>query len=265
MLLQIKNLEKSFDGIKAVNNCNFEVEENKIVALIGPNGAGKTTVFNLITGLIKADKGHIHFKGEPIDTLLPYRIAQQGLSRTFQLIRLFPKLSVMDNLLLAKHKEADNLFVTLFKPRFIKHEERSNRERCLEFLKVVGLEDKKDHLAKNLSYGQQKLLEIARILATEADLLLLDEPVAGVNPVMREKIKNVLLKLKKEGKTILFIEHDMKFVMNLADKVVVLDGGQEIAVGTPKQIQNNPKVLEAYLGEKSKSALVQYICHLFIP
>jgi|SRR3989344_792960 len=252
MLLQIKNLEKSFDGVKAVENCNFEIEENKIVALIGPNGAGKTTVFNLITGFIRADRGHIHFKGEPIDDLENYQISQQGIARTFQLIRLFPKLSVMDNLLLAKHKEADNFFVTLFKPRFIKHEERVNKERCLEFLKLVGLEDKKDNLAKNLSYGQQKLLEIARILATEAELLLLDEPVAGVNPVMREKIRDVLLKLKKEGKTILFIEHDMKFVMNVADKVVVMDGGQEIAIGTPKQIQNNSKVLEAYLGKKVK-------------
>ncbi|MBI4154480.1 ABC transporter ATP-binding protein [Candidatus Woesearchaeota archaeon] len=252
MLLEVKNLDKSFDGVKAVQNCNFNIEENKIIALIGPNGAGKTTVFNLITGFIKPDKGHIHFKGEPIDGLFPYQIANLGLARTFQLIRLFPKLTALENLLLAKHKEADNLIKTIFNPKFIRHEEKTNKERCKEFLKIVGLEDKENVHAENLSYGQQKLLEIARILATEANLLLIDEPVAGVNPVMREKIKDVLLKLKKEGKTILFIEHDMKFVMGLADKVIVMDYGQEIAIGTAKQIQNNPKVLEAYLGKKVK-------------
>lgn len=252
MLLKIKKLEKHFNGIKAVQDCDFVVDENKIVALIGPNGAGKTTVFNLITGLIKPDKGHIHFKGEPIIGLQSYQIARIGISRTFQLIRLFPKLTAMENLLLAKHQEGENFLSAIFKPRYIKHEEKTNRERCLEFLRLVGLEDKSNSRAENLSYGQQKLLEIARILATEADLLLLDEPVAGVNPVMREKIKDILLKLKKEGKTILFIEHDMRFVMGIADKVVVMDHGEEIAIGTPKQIQKNPKVLQAYLGKKVK-------------
>lgn len=252
MLLKIKNLEKHFNGIKAVQDCDFVVDENKIVALIGPNGAGKTTVFNLITGLIRPDNGHIYFKGEPIIGLRPYQIARLGLSRTFQLIRLFPKLTAMENLLLAKHQEGENFLSTILKPGYIKHEEKTNRERCLEFLKLVRLEDKKNSHAENLSYGQQKLLEIARVLATESDLLLLDEPVAGVNPVMREKIKDILIKLKKEGKTILFIEHDMRFVMDIADKVIVMDHGEEIAIGTPKQIQKNPKVLQAYLGKKVK-------------
>jgi len=252
MLLKIEKLEKHFNGIKAVQNCSFVVDENEIVALIGPNGAGKTTMLNLISGLIKPDKGHIHFKGEPLFGLQSYQIARLGLSRTFQLIRLFPKLTAMENLLLAKHQEGEDFLTTILKPKYIKYEEKINKERCLEFLKLVGLEDKRNSHAKNLSYGQQKLLEIARALATESDLLLLDEPVTGVNPVMREKIKNILLKLKKEGKTILFIEHDMKFVMNLADKVVVMDHGEEIASGTPKQIQKNPKVLQAYLGKKVK-------------
>lgn len=252
MLLKIKKIEKYFNGIKAVQDCDFMVDENKIVALIGPNGAGKTTVFNLITGLIRPDKGQIYFKGKPIIGLQPYQIARIGISRTFQLIRLFPKLTAMENLLLAKNQEGENFLNTIFKPKYIRHEEKTNRERCLEFLRLVRLEDKSNSRAENLSYGQQKLLEIARILATEADLLLLDEPVTGVNPVMREKIKDILLKLKKKGKTILFIEHDMRFVMSIADKVVVMDHGEKIAIGTPKQIQKNPKVLQAYLGRKVK-------------
>lgn len=252
MLLEVKKLEKSFDGVKAVQDCDFTVEENKIVALIGPNGAGKTTVFNLITALIKPDKGDIHFKGEPVIGLQSYQIARLGIARTFQLIRLFPKLTAMENLLLAKRQEGESFISTIFKPRFIKHEEKTNRERCLEFLKLVGLEEKINSLAQNLSFGQQKLLEIARALATEADLLLLDEPVSGINPIMRAKIKNILLQLKEEGKTILFIEHDMKFVMGIAEKVIVMDHGEEIAIGKPKQIQKNQKVLDAYLGEKVK-------------
>ena len=149
-ILEVKNLTKRFNDFTAVDNISFSIADGEILGLLGPNGAGKTTVFNLITGFIRADRGHIHFKGEPIDDLENYQISQQGIARTFQLIRLFPKLSVMDNLLLAKHKEADNFFVTLFKPRFIKHEERVNKERCLEFLKLVGLEDKKDNEDKVL-------------------------------------------------------------------------------------------------------------------
>lgn len=251
-MLKIKNLEKSFNGIKAVQNCDFDVGSNQIVALIGPNGAGKTTVFNLISGLVKPDSGHIHLKGQPIIGLDSYKIARLGLSRTFQLIRLFPKLTSMENLLLAKHQEGEDFLNTLYKIKYIKHEEKTNRERCMGFLELVGLESKANTHAENLSYGQQKLLEIARSLATESDLLLLDEPVAGVNPVMREKIKKILLQLKKEGKTILFIEHDIKFVMDVADKVVVMDHGEEIAIGTPKEIKKNPKVAQAYLGKKVK-------------
>ena len=174
-MLEVKHLEKQFDGIKAVHDCDFTVEENKIVALIGPNGAGKTTVFNLITGLTKLDRGDIHFKGMPIINLKPYKIAELGITRTFQLIRLFPRLTAIENLLLARSQEGENFISTIFKPFYIKHEEKTNKERVLEFLKLVNLEEKRNSLAQNLSYGQQKLLEIARALATEADFLMLDE------------------------------------------------------------------------------------------
>ena len=249
-LLEIKKLEKRFSGIRAVRDCDFVVNENEIVALIGPNGAGKTTVFNIISGFIKQDSGHIHFKGEPISELEVHERALLGIARTFQLTRLFANLTAVDNLLIAKGSEGHRLSKIFLNLRLIGHERDVNRKRCLDLLRIVGLEEKKEELAKNLSFGQQKLLEIARALATEADLLLLDEPVAGVNPVMRQKIREVLLKLKKEGKTILFIEHDMKFVMGLADKIVVMDSGEEIAVGKPEQIQKNKKVLRAYLGKK---------------
>ena len=251
-MLQIKNLNKHFGGVKAVKDCTFDVRENEIVALIGPNGAGKTTVFNLLTGFIKPDKGHVHYKGTPLLGVKPYKISNLGITRTFQLIKLLPKLTLVENLLLAKQQSGEHLLNIIFKPKYIKHEEKENRKHCIELLDLVGLKEKRNHYAKNLSYGQQKLVEIARILATDADLLLLDEPVAGVNPVMREKIKSILKTLKHQGKTILFIEHDMKFVMDVADKITVMDHGEEIAIGTPKQIQKNPRVLQAYLGKKVK-------------
>lgn len=250
MLLEIKNLDKSFGKLKAVDNCSFNVGENTITSLIGPNGAGKSTVFNIINSLSKPDSGIIYFKGEPITELETYQIARLGITRTFQLIRLFPKLTVLENLMLAKRFEGEKLRNLIFKPRTVKNEEKSNKELCQEFLKIVGLQEKQHLEAGSLSYGQQKLLEIARALATEADLIMLDEPVAGVNPVLGDKIKNVLLKLKKHGKTILLIDHDMKFVMSLSDKIIVLDQGHEIAEGKPAQIKKNPRVLEAYLGKK---------------
>ncbi len=250
-MLRIRHLEKRFAGIRAIQDCSFDVEDNSITALIGPNGAGKTTVFNLITGFIRQDKGKMRYNGSSIIGMKPHAITNLGITRTFQLIRLFPKLTVLENLLLAEHHSGENLINAIFRPQRVKREERKKRRRCMLLLKLVGIEDKADSLAENLSYGQQKLVEIARVLATKADLILLDEPVAGVNPKMRRHIKDVLKRLQKAGKTILLIEHDMNFVMDVCEKVIVLDHGKEIAVGTPKQVMKDKRVLEAYLGNGS--------------
>ena len=220
--LEVKNLTKHFAGVSAVANCSFTVETGAINALIGPNGSGKTTIFDIITGFTQPNAGEIIFKGRPILGLKPYQIAQYGLGRTFQLIRLFPKLSVLDNLLLAKPQAGENFWTALFRPFYVKKEEQNNKTYALKFLDLVDLSAKKHSLAENLSYGQQKLLEIARLLATGADCLLLDEPMAGLHPKMRQKLARVLLQLKQRGKTILFIEHDTEAVAVLADKVIRL-------------------------------------------
>lgn len=248
-MLHVSRLNKSFDGVKAVNDCSFEVEKNSITALIGPNGAGKTTVFNLITGMIKPDSGSIAYKEKSLLKLKTHEISNLGITRTFQLIRLFPKLTLMENLMLAEHQIGEKFWHSIFSYKKVRQTERRMRIKAREILELVGLEEKARYDAENLSYGQQKLAEIGRILATKADLILLDEPVAGVNPVMREKIKKVLKRLQKADKTILIIEHDIGFVMDVCDKVIVLDQGHNICEGKPSEVVKNKKVLEAYLGE----------------
>jgi ABC-type branched-subunit amino acid transport system ATPase component len=244
-MLKIKNVSKHFEGVKAVDKCSFEVEKGTITALIGPNGAGKTTLFNIITGFIKPCSGKIRFNGEDITGISPEKRFMMGISRTFQIIRLFPKLTVLENMLLAMPNH-DGALHSLFpvKNSF----EKNNREKAVELLEFVGIHAKLNEKAMNLSFGQQKLLEIAKALAQDSDLIMLDEPASGVNLTMLAKIRGLLLKLKKQGKTILFIEHNMDFVMDIADKIVVLDYGKKIAEGTPKQIQGNKKVIDAYLG-----------------
>ena len=220
--LEVKNLSKHFAGVRAVNDVCFDIAEGTISALVGPNGSGKTTIFDIITGFVKPDKGQVIFKGEPIINQKPYRIAQMGLCRTFQLIRLFPKLTCLDNLLLAKPQQGEKFWIALLQPGLVRQEQKANKKWALEFLQLVGLKDKENTLAENLSYGQQKLLEIARSLATEADFLLLDEPMAGVHSKMRQILAKVLQKLKQKGKTVLFIEHNMEMVEGLSDKVIKL-------------------------------------------
>ncbi len=225
-LLVVKNLRKSFGGVRAVDDVSFSIEENKITSLIGPNGAGKTTVFNVISGLVKPDLGSISFRGKEISGLSPHKIAIFGISRTFQLTRVFKNLKVSDNLSLA------------------------SKARVQEALEMVGL--KKELLSRKageLSYGQQRLLEIARSLVFPHKLLMLDEPTAGVNPSVRGKLKEILLEAKAKGDTILLIEHDMDFVMDLSDRVIVLNEGRLLCEGKPEIVRKDKRVLEAYLGK----------------
>lgn len=256
ILLDVENISKSFGGLKALKEVNFELKENEIVGLIGPNGSGKTTMFDIITGFYEPDEGKIYFGEQEITKLPPHRIAKLGIGRTFQMIRLFPKMTVTENLMVAEQKlHGEEFWKALLRLPRVMREERENLEKSKKLLEFVELNEKSHLCACNLSYGQSKLLEIARALAISPKLLLLDEPASGLNPVIRKKVFEVIRNLKKEGKTVLIVEHDMETIMNLCDRVIVLDAGRVIAEGTPKEIQRNEKVLEAYLGHPKKVKL----------
>lgn len=250
-MLEIKNLSIQFGGLKAVDNLNLSIKKNQLYGLIGPNGAGKTTVFNMLTGVYKPTSGTIYLDGENITGRSPAQINKAGVARTFQNIRLFKDMSVLDNVKVGLHnqKKYTALEGVLRLPRYFK-EEKEMDKKALELLKVFELDSEKDTLSSNLPYGKQRKLEIARALATNPKLLLLDEPAAGMNPnETAELMENIRFIIKKFDMTVLLIEHDMKLVSGICEEITVLNFGQELAQGVTTNVLNDPKVITAYLGE----------------
>jgi branched-chain amino acid transport system ATP-binding protein len=251
-ILRLEGVSKRFGGLVAVDNVSFDVKAGEVFALIGPNGAGKTTLFNCITGLYRPTLGTITFRGRDLTGSPPHRTAKAGIARTFQNIRLFEYMSALDNVRLGHHSRMHaRLWDSLFKTPFERREEERVIEQSLELLKLVGLERQADSYARNLAYGQQRRLEIARALATEPKLLLLDEPAAGFTPQEKVELMDLVQVILKRGITVFLIEHDMRVVMQASKRIVVLDHGEKIAEGNPNEVRNNQRVIEAYLGKSA--------------
>jgi branched-chain amino acid transport system ATP-binding protein len=248
-LLSVNHLRKRFGGVEALCDVTLSIEQGEIYGLIGPNGAGKTSFFNVLTGVYRADGGNIEFDGKPLDAAAPHRVAAAGIARTFQNIRLFGNMSALENVMVGRHvRTRAGIFGAILRNAATRNEEAAIHARARALLDYVGLAGRGDQLARNLPYGDQRRLEIARALATEPRLLALDEPAAGMNATETATLRTLLERIRNDGTTILLIEHDMNLVMGLCDRLAVLDYGRKIAEGTPAAVRENAAVIEAYLG-----------------